>query len=251
MAVDAPRYDPNADFTERAELDPERLEATRNDDRAWFDAHPARLFHVRPVTPHERACGADAPIMLVCRKPGGRIRLGGPFSLLLRELMNLEALDTDERAGELFDQATADKTRENTDKREWLAIEWIKRRRAQLTITAEPRFMSQCMADEEFFQRNPSRVFRVRKLTSLERKLAGGKRALMLIGNAGNRNLLKMPFATRRPLSAEFMDGDKAGAILFDWLTRNAAPENTDALTFRMFDEVRRRRGAVPARAAS
>ncbi|MGA7323866.1 MAG: hypothetical protein WBX25_05155 [Rhodomicrobium sp.] len=57
--------------------DLDRLEATANDDRLFFEDHPGRRFHLRLATPHERYLDAGQALTLVVNVgPGLRVRIG-------------------------------------------------------------------------------------------------------------------------------------------------------------------------------
>ena len=74
----------------------------------------------------------------------------------------------------------------------------------------------------------------------------------MLIGNAGDRQLLKIPFPISRPIHVKRLDNDKAGGELFDYLTRRATAETADATTLQMMEEIRHRpKSGAPVGAAA
>lgn len=95
--ANAPVYDPWADVIQRWRADADRLEATSEDDRRWFEANPGRDFHIREATPHERHVGQSDSAILVVRLPNiGRAR----FSI---EVYRGEASDYDTDAiGEIL-----------------------------------------------------------------------------------------------------------------------------------------------------
>jgi hypothetical protein len=104
-------YDPLAEVVRRSQADADRLEATSDDDKAWFDANPGRSFHLRNATPHELDTGLACSWMLVARYSTGRIRLPVPIPALAAH----DALehDTKEKARQLFDRLTWGWTAEN------------------------------------------------------------------------------------------------------------------------------------------
>jgi hypothetical protein len=110
---DAPADNWKAELQERLEKDAYRLEATSEDDRLWFEAHPGRNFHIRSATPHEPGTGLACGWVVVARCSIGRVRLPLPFPTLAAR--DASEADTEEKARELFDCLTGHVTAVNTD----------------------------------------------------------------------------------------------------------------------------------------
>ena len=102
--------DPLDDVILRSRADADRLQATSNNDAAWFDANQARRFHIREATPHEKWTGLAPGSVLVVRYSEGRLRLPVPY-------VGVDApwKDIEEEGRMLFDLLTDHFTAANTD----------------------------------------------------------------------------------------------------------------------------------------
>jgi hypothetical protein len=106
----------------RAQRDADRLEATCDDDRRFFEAHPGRRFYLRCATPHERYAETSWDWTLVCQiAPGVRIRM--PIAFERVRLPAAEEHNTEEKCAQLFISLAAHFTPENTHPALYAAIE--------------------------------------------------------------------------------------------------------------------------------
>ena len=119
-----PNFDPLAEVVRLSQADAERLEATCDDDIAWFDANPIRRFHIRNATPHERDTGLACGWMMVARCSIGRIRLPVPFPALAAH--DASEHDIEEKARDLFDCLTWNWAAKNTPPAVFVLIEEIR-----------------------------------------------------------------------------------------------------------------------------
>jgi hypothetical protein len=129
-----PAYDPLAEVIKRIQRDADRLDAMSADDAAFFEANPARNFHLRAATPHERKAGTAFDMVLVAQlEPGVRLRIpvACDFPPDLRDgiLASVPEYDTEERTAATFDRIAPVYTPEKTPPGLYRIIQELRRRR--------------------------------------------------------------------------------------------------------------------------
>jgi hypothetical protein len=103
----APAVNFDAEFLARVKKDADRLEATVEDDRLWFEANPHRQYHAREATPHESYVSGQSDWVLVVRiAHGNRLRL--PFKLIMEDGFDVAACDNDATGAEIFERFKQD-----------------------------------------------------------------------------------------------------------------------------------------------
>jgi hypothetical protein len=129
-------YDPLANAIERTRADLDRLGATSEDDRRYFETHPERDFYLRNSTPHEVFTGLSRGWVLVCQiEPGLRMRL--PVDVFLHgniverayETVDARIYDNEERAAKAFDWLTRHYTAANTHPAPYALVEKLRQKR--------------------------------------------------------------------------------------------------------------------------
>ena len=94
--------------------------------------------------------------------------------------------------------------------------------------------------DEIFFDENPNRTFLVRNASPIEPDFRGP--AWTLVVRASGRTHLHLPLPAHERVNASDHNNDAVGRYLFDCLTRDCTPSNTDSNQLAIIEEIRGRR---------
>ena len=99
--ADPPAFDPIVVKIKAIQRDADRMQAAVEDDFRFFDANPARVFHLRNCTPCERDAFGPGWILVVRVRPDANQRI--PIRIAALRFHDATAHDTEEKAAELFE----------------------------------------------------------------------------------------------------------------------------------------------------